>query len=72
MSYEPASGHGSCPSGKIQFASRKQARRQRRRLADSSLAAYRCDECGWFHVGHQPASVRNGRYDKADWLGSAR
>lgn len=65
--YVPAPARGACPSGKIQFASRKQARRNRRRIADSSLSAYLCPECGWFHLGHQPKTVRRGTYDKAKW-----
>lgn len=58
---------GSCPTGKVQFASRKSARRYRRKMGSGPVSAYRCD-CGWFHLGHLPARVRTGEVDKAEWL----
>lgn len=65
--YVPPPAHGSCRSGKVQFATRKQARQGRRTIADSSLTIYRCGECDWFHLGHLPQRVRNGEVDKAVW-----
>jgi hypothetical protein len=72
MTYTPAPSRGSCSTGKVQFASRKQARKGRQRIADSSLHAYRCPDCSWWHLGHYPARVRNGSLDKAEWEASRR
>lgn len=63
---------GDCPSGKMQFAQRKQARAAARNLNASSLGVYRCPSCDWFHVGNMPERVRNGEVDKAAWLRATR
>lgn len=65
--YVPAPARGDCPSGKVQFATRKQARRGAKFRA-VRLAAYRCGDCGWWHLGHLPERVRNGEVDKDAWL----
>lgn len=65
--YTPAPARGDCPSGKVQFATRKQARRGTRYRA-ARMSAYRCERCGWWHAGHLPVRVRNGDVDKAAWL----
>lgn len=66
--YEPPPARGECPSGKVQYATRKQARRDARRLRGDNLAVYPCPTCEWFHLGHRPQRVRNGDIDKAAWL----
>lgn len=69
MSYLLPASRGNCPTGKWEYASRKQARHARTRYhQDHTLRAYRCDQCGFFHLGHQPQVVRRGTYDKAAWL----
>jgi hypothetical protein len=65
--YIPPPARGSCPTGKVQFASRKQARRGAK-YRSISLSAYRCEDCDWWHLGHLPQRVRNGEVDKAAWL----
>lgn len=65
--YVPPPARGDCPTGKVQFASRKQARRGARFRA-ISLSAYRCGDCDWWHLGHVPQRVRNGEVDKGAWL----
>jgi hypothetical protein len=52
----------------VQFATRKQARKGARFRSLSDLAAYKCDRCEFWHLGHLPARVRNGEVDKAAWL----
>lgn len=47
-----------CPRGKTQWATRAAAGQhrdwmRRSRLAERSLKAYRCPECGLFHIGHR-------------------
>lgn len=46
--------------GKVRYPSRKRARaaRRTRDLAGSLLRAYLCSECGGWHLGHLPKSVR--------------
>ena len=65
-------GTGACRSRKLQFDTRRAARRAARRMHDSALNVYRCPECGWFHIGHLPQRVRNGEVDKAAWIAAAR
>lgn len=65
---QTAPASGACSTGKLQYANRKQAKIGRRRTGDSSLSLYRCPECDWIHLGHMLRNVRNGTYDKADWL----
>lgn len=64
----PPAGRGECPSGKVQFATRKQARVARSKTARGELNIYRCPACGWLHLGHMPKRVRNGSIDKDAWL----
>lgn len=59
---------GNCPSGKVQFATRKQAKVTAKRANDRTSRVYDCDLCGFFHNGHVPQRVRNGDIDKAAWL----
>jgi hypothetical protein len=66
--YVPPPARGSCPSGKVQFASRKQARKGARFRSLSGLSVFKCDRCEFFHLGHLPQRVRNGEIDKAAWL----
>jgi hypothetical protein len=68
--YVPPPARGDCPSGKVQFATRKQARRGARFRAIKGVGVYRCDECSWWHLGHLPDRVRNGEVDKAAWIRS--
>lgn len=58
---------GPCGSGKVQHANAEDARRSMNRrqrnykgrgvLPGGKIKAYRCPECGWWHLGHE----RNGR-----------
>lgn len=66
--YVPGPARGDCPSGKIQYANRKQARAYVRSTHDGALRAYRCPDCEWIHVGHKPQRVLNGEIDKQAWL----
>lgn len=59
---------GSCPSGKVQYANRKQAKRFRRKRGGGPVGTYQCDDCGFWHMGHMPRRVRTGRVSKAEWL----
>jgi hypothetical protein len=61
-------GRGNCPSHKVAYASRAQAKKSARKHQDKSLGVYRCLDCDWFHLGHKPQRVRNGEIDKDDWL----
>jgi hypothetical protein len=70
VSYVPPPAPGNCPSGKWQYANKRQARNARRRLNDTSLRIYRCPDYSWLHIGHIPQRVRNGDIDKAAWLAS--
>ena len=59
-------------TGKRRYSDRKRAKsaRGRTRQHDSSkgrLNVYRCDFCGFFHLGHLPPEVRNGEVDKREW-----
>lgn len=65
-SYVPAPARGDCPSGKVQYASRKQARRDASRIA-GRIGVFNCPDCDWFHLGHLPQRVRNGEIDKPAW-----
>lgn len=67
-SYTPGPATGGCRTGKLQFATRKQAKARARTMRGSGLNAYRCEHCDWFHLGHKPQRVRNGEIDKAAWL----
>ncbi len=61
-------GRGECPTGKVQFSTRKQARVARSKTARGELNIYRCPSCGWLHLGHLPQYVRDGTVGKDDWL----
>lgn len=52
-----------CPeTGKSTFITRKDARHARRTMGKpgAELNAYRCDACGYWHLGHLPDVVQNG------------
>lgn len=66
--YTPPSARGDCKSGKVQYASRKQARQAAKHLPGETLSTYPCPDCEWFHVGHVPQRVRNGAISKDAWL----
>lgn len=70
MTYVPAPAHGDCSTGKWQYATRKQAKAAKslKGRRDGGLRPYRCPHCSWFHLGHQPKTVRRGTYDKSKWL----
>lgn len=72
--YIPAPARGDCPSGKVQYASRKQAKAWAKKAhrAGDPMGAYPCGDCGWFHIGHKPTRVRNGEVDKDAWLRATR
>lgn len=47
--------------GKRQFLSRKAARSERKY---PRLTPFRCDHCGYWHLGHLPPVVKRGRADR--------
>jgi hypothetical protein len=53
---------GTCPSGKIVYYSRKQAREHSRRISNQTgkMRPYQCPECDNWHIGHLPRAVRQG------------
>ena len=61
---------GGCPTcGKTIYQSRKRGRQVIRILCWSKMRAYRCpDGWGW-HIGHNPAVVRQGRLTARDIYG---
>ncbi len=65
--YIPLPSRGDCPTRKVEFATRKQARAAAKSMNDSALGVYRCPDCEWFHVGHLPQRVRNGDVDRREW-----
>jgi hypothetical protein len=70
--YIAPAGRGDCPTGKVQYSTRRQAKSSARRRNRTDLAAYPCDQCDWFHLGHKPQRVRNGDIDKNAWLAASR
>lgn len=60
---------GSCPTtGKRAYCNKKQAKAARRRTPNGHrLNIYRCEHCGFLHLGHMPTVVRSGVLDKAAW-----
>lgn len=65
--------------GKTRYQSRGDAKRARRRIyghrqkeKTGALTPYLCPFCDHFHLGHMPADVRNGTWDKNSWLGVPR
>lgn len=36
------------------------------------LSIYRCVYCGFYHLGHLPASVRDGKFDRQQYRAEAR
>lgn len=57
---------------KVKYDTKADARRVRKRMfgrghVDGKLNAYRCQFCGWWHLGHMPQAVRNGQLNKASW-----
>lgn len=64
--------------GKYKFYSRADAKRARRSLysrrgrgKDGPLSIYACDICDALHLGHLPPAVRNGVWDKDDFVEEA-
>lgn len=56
-----------CSSGKTGWAERSQAKKALRQMTGSNartMSAYRCDECGNFHVGHLARPVRRGMSER--------
>lgn len=70
--YTPAPARGDCRTGKVQYATRKQARRSAKKLAAEKLNVFLCPTCHWFHVGHLPQRVRSGEISKDAWLKTTR
>lgn len=69
-------GRGEC---KWKFETRADAKRARRRLygkrnqlKDGPLSIYRCEVCGFYHLGHLPTLVRNGQWDRDDYRNGVR
>lgn len=54
-----------CPvTGKRGFRARKAAKAAARRGGLRDLSTYRCPDCNHFHLGHLPAGIRHGDYDR--------
>lgn len=69
----PTPARGDCATGKVQYATRKQARQAARKMPGGTRCrTFPCPRCGWFHVGHVPQRVRNGEVEKAAWLKATR
>lgn len=49
-------------TGKATFINRKDARHARRAMGKpgAELNAYRCADCGYWHLGHLPDAVQHG------------
>ncbi|WP_431892708.1 hypothetical protein [Micromonospora haikouensis] len=60
--------------GKRLFSSRKQAKREIRRLpGGAGMREYRCDLVeGHWHIGHLPPAVREGRKTATEVYGGGR
>lgn len=61
-------------AGKCRYPSKQDAkaafRRSRRFLRDPGrVRAYRCDECGWVHLGHISERVVRGAVSRAEAYG---
>ena len=66
-------GKTGCPTGKVGFPNRKEARKAARRIPDRQtqrghLTAYFCDQemCGMWHVGHLPWQVEKGNMPRSE------
>ena len=64
---------------KWKFETRADAKRARRAIygkrqqhKGGPLSIYRCDDCGFYHLGHMPQRVRNGEIDRRDWQEAIR
>ena len=54
---------------KRRYANRKAARAARRRTPSSDhLSIYYCPWCGWYHIGHLPKAVSQGKASRDAWL----
>lgn len=54
-------------TGKRMWSTRRRARTAARRVNPGEhMSAYRCDGCGWFHIGHIPRAVVDGVIERSD------
>lgn len=59
--------------GKMAFDSRARAKRHIRMLGDSGMRPYRCDAIdGYWHIGHLPLAVKQGKATAAEVYGGER
>lgn len=62
----------SCSSGKRAWQGRADAKSYAKMLGRQGkpgMNAYRCDDCGLFHIGHLPTAVRAGVVGRNDYYG---
>ena len=69
--YNAVSYGGRCPAtGKAKWLTKADARKHARRAhAGEHMSTYACDDCGMWHVGHLPVSVRKGVEGRQDLRG---
>lgn len=67
-------GTNSCSTGKRSWQSRTDAKSYAKMLGRQGkpgMNAFRCEECGLFHIGHLPYAVRTGEIGRDDYYGRA-
>lgn len=66
-----AARSGTCPSGKIVYYSRKQAKEHARRISNKTgkMRPYECPSCQQYHIGHLPRVVREGGVTADEYYG---
>lgn len=50
-----------CPTGKVRYWSRNDAKKARVQMRDRGLNAYDCPLCDFWHLGRLPARVKHGK-----------
>lgn len=59
-------------TGKRQYRTKRHARRARNQTPNTrdggAMGIYRCDDCGYYHLGHKPRDVARGTLSKDEWL----
>jgi hypothetical protein len=68
-----SSGHADhCSTGKHRYATKDHAKRVAKRLRGRGrMGAYRCQVCGWWHIGHLRPDVVAGDTSRAEAYGTA-
>lgn len=50
-----------CPTGKVRYWTRTEAKNARAQFRDRGLNAYDCALCDFWHLGRLPARVKHGK-----------